>query len=161
MNDEPIVTRKRIEVLCNISRWGGWVNFPYSVGDHTLNGLAMLMAQDAPKNTQVGWLMHDLHETEFVGDIPTPHKTLYTNERYRNDVEAFDIRLGEEIGLDDRWWTNPRIKAIDKMSLIVENAIVYSGNDETIPTPSKTEPKSSPTVTCCVANPQGSSTNSR
>jgi hypothetical protein len=54
---------------------------------------------DFEHNVVQAFLLHDLEETEFCGDIPTPDKALYMNERYFLDVAEWKFRLYEENGV--------------------------------------------------------------
>jgi len=79
--------------------------------------------------------MHDMHETEVIGDVPTPDKRMYVNAAYDAAVEDFDMRLGAEMDLGDLWWRDKGVKDIDHKVLIVENELIAVRKDPALPEP--------------------------
>ena len=121
-----ILTPDRIAAMSFISRWGGWVKGPWSVLDHTLAG-AFLMQHQGKTAMQIrAWLLHDVEETAFMGDVPTPYKARYCNDQYRADVAEFVQVLYEETN------TAPCIVAVketDEIILRAEYALITSKVD--------------------------------
>ena len=118
-----ILTPARIRAMGNISRWGGWVSSPWSVLDHTLAGAILMRHQRRTAAEIRAWLLHDVEETAFMGDVPTPHKERYCNAEYYTDVRAFNAALAEETGVKISG-TVTLIKAIDEIMLRAEYATV-------------------------------------
>ena len=137
---EQIVTQQRITALCNIARWRGWTNRPFSVGEHTAIGAAVMLWFGRPDTHVKRWWMHDMHETEIVGDVPTPDKARYMNLDYETAIEEFDMRLGDQMGLGDFWWRDKAVKDFDRNMIIVENALIAMIGDPTLPAPDFKDP---------------------
>lgn len=84
-------SRDLVEALGHISRWNGHVYRKFSVRDHTVIG-ARLMRDVWGLNPRP-FLLHDLHEAQFCGDVRTPMKRKYMNQMYHIDVEDWDADL--------------------------------------------------------------------
>lgn len=125
-----ILRIERIIAMGNLNRWNGWTVRPYSVLEHTVIGVELMRDSGIDQHAQLCFLMHDVHETEFCGDIPTPDKARFMGDDYTAAVEEFDTRLGAEVGLSGRWWRNPIIHDMDHAAKIAENdAIRYERLD--------------------------------
>jgi 5'-deoxynucleotidase YfbR-like HD superfamily hydrolase len=123
----PLITPDRIRAGANIIRWNGWMTVPISIIRHSvamhdcilrLEPTARLVARMA--------LVHDLHETEIVGDVPTPDKRKYMNTQYHLDVAKFDDDIATEVGIphsidDASWVNNCVLKMADRVAVVVEN----------------------------------------
>ena len=137
---DKIVTRERITAMCHINRWRGWTTRPYSVGEHVAIGANTMSWFSRPAEQMQRWWMHDMHETEIIGDVPTPDKCMYVNAAYDAAVEEFDVRLGAEMGLGDLWWRDKGVKDIDRKVLIVENELIAVRKDPALPEPDHSDP---------------------
>lgn len=137
---EQIITRNRLTALCNINRWRGWTVRPYSVGEHTAVGAWVLDWFKRPDVQVERWWPHDMHETEIVGDVPTPDKKLYMTSDYHLACRNFDVLVGDEMGLNSEWWNDYNIKQFDRKMLIVENDLIALCKDPEIPAPDYDEP---------------------
>jgi hypothetical protein len=91
-----LLTPERIEQAANICRWRGRVRRHYSVLEHTVIGAFVLRELGYDHNAVRSFLLHDLEETEFVGDVPTPDKAIYMNADYFRDVRLWDEALYRE-----------------------------------------------------------------
>lgn len=132
---DQIITRERLKALSQINRWRGWTRRPYSVGEHTAIGAYVMDWFKIGDKYVKRWWMHDMHETEIVGDVPTPDKAKYMRLSYDHAVEDFDTRLGEEMGLCDGrplWWRCPKVKQMDRTMLLVENDFMAVNRDESL-----------------------------
>jgi len=117
-----ILTPARIRAMGNISRWGGWVSSPWSVLDHTITGAILMQHKRRPAAEIRDWLIHDVEETAFMGDVPTPHKERYCNDLYRAEVEEFNTALRVEVGLPPV--PHLGVKVVDEIMLRAEYATV-------------------------------------
>ena len=109
----------------NISRWGGWVRSPWSVLDHTITGALVMTHLKNPPMIIRAWLLHDVEETEFMGDVPTPHKERFCNDAYHEAVTDFVRRLAVETSV--RIFspaTITAVKRVDEIMLRAEYATV-------------------------------------
>lgn len=93
---EVLLTRHRIIQASHICRWNGRVWRHYSILEHTNIGALVLRELGYDHNAVKSFLLHDLEETEFCGDIPTPDKAIYMNADYFRDVREWDTRLHVE-----------------------------------------------------------------
>lgn len=134
-----IATRERFTALCRINRWGGWTKRPYSVGEHTAIGAWVANWFKFRDDSIHHWWMHDMHETEIVGDVTTPQKHLYMNEMYFTDVADFDRQLGLGLNFRDGWWGDATIKRLDRKMLLVENDLIAVNPDPELPAPDYTD----------------------
>ena len=130
-----LLTENRLRAMCHLSRWRGWTVRPYSVGEHTAIGASVMMWFKYERSAIRAWWLHDMHETEIVGDVPTPDKRMYMSDRYADDVQVFDWRVGQEAGLDAVWplWTST--KHVDRKMLCIENDLIVTRRDDTLPAP--------------------------
>ncbi len=111
-----LLTNERLHAASMINRWGGWVKRPYSILEHSVIGAAI--AQEYFDADPRPFLLHDLHETEIVGDVPTPHKPLYLNSQYHVAVEDFDNRLWAETGVSP---DHPVTTEVDRIMAAAEH----------------------------------------
>lgn len=131
-----IITRERIIAMSHISRWRGWTTRPYSVGEHTAIGAFAADWFKRQREQCRRWWLHDFHETEIIGDVPTPDKKAYANADYYVAVEEFDMRLGIEAECSEFvWWNDIGVKAIDRKMLLVENDLITLRKDPDLPAP--------------------------
>ena len=120
-----IITENRIAAASHITRWRGWVNRSFSILDHMVIGAEILRFIGRSDRVVKQFLVHDMHETQFVGDITTPDKARYCNGQYHRDVTDFDFALGDEMGWSgERWWMNAHVKSMDEIMKRVENVEV-------------------------------------
>lgn len=94
-----LLTPARIEAAANICRWHGQVKRHYSVLEHSVVGAFALREIGYNHDAVRAFLLHDLEETEFVGDINTPQKALYMNADYFRDVTIWENDLYREQGV--------------------------------------------------------------
>ena len=94
-----LLTHERINQAANICRWRGRVTRHFSVLEHTVIGAWVLKHLEYDHNAVRSFLLHDLEETEFVGDVPTPDKALYMNADYFRDVKVWEEELYRECGV--------------------------------------------------------------
>jgi hypothetical protein len=124
----PLITSDRIRAGANIIRWNGWMNTPISIIRHSVAMHdCILRLEPAARVSARMALIHDLHETEIVGDVPTPDKRKYMNTLYHIDVAEFDKNVAREAGVPTMiygaaWWANPTLKVADRTAVIVENS---------------------------------------
>lgn len=118
----------RLMAAAHICRWRGWTKRHYSILEHMIVGTEALHQIGAAENVQRWFLLHDMHETEICGDIPTPDKAKYCNIDFDLACEAYDDTLHEtygdlvKLGNADRMM----VKYMDEMMAIVEHAVVSS-----------------------------------
>jgi hypothetical protein len=122
-----LLTPARISAASRICRFGGWTTRHYSILEHQVVGCIALRQMDAPPDVQKAFLIHDMHETEIVGDVRTPDKALYLNDRYGHAVAVWDASLCLEIGLPFGMLRNADVKMMDTITLGVESQLVFTG----------------------------------
>lgn len=130
---QVIITPQRIDALNQINRWRGWTVRPFSVLEHTMIGWHVIDWFKWSDQAKRHWLMHDMHETEIVGDVPTPDKAAYMNAAYFQAVTEFDVTLAREVGFHMEWFDALPIKVTDRRMFIAENHLIASRADPTAP----------------------------
>ena len=135
-----LLTPERINALSHLSRWRGWTKRPYSVLEHCCVGANVLQWFKWSSGLQRKWWLHDLHETEIVGDVPTPDKHEYMNQRFDIAVEEFDTALGNEVEFGPKWWRDKTLKKIDRCMLLVENDQLATRKDPLLCKPDYNDP---------------------
>lgn len=121
-----LLTHDRINALGHINRWRGWTTRPFSVLEHTVLGGKFLMMENQPIKIIRAWLLHDLEETEFCGDVPTPDKVLYCNADYHQAVQGFNQKIEFETGVNV---DQPEVHLMDKTMVKIERATVVMGRN--------------------------------
>lgn len=134
---QRIITPDRIAAGANIIRWNGWMTTPISIIRHSVAMHDCILRLD-PSATVAARLalVHDLHETEIVGDVPTPDKRKYMNTMYFIAVYDFDVLLMREAGLGgESWQLHNTLRTADKTAVIVENGhyVMSSAVDHDLP----------------------------
>lgn len=116
----------RLMAAAHICRWRGWTKRHYSILEHMIIGTEALHQIGAPENVQRWFLIHDMHETEICGDIPTPDKAEYCNIQFDLACEAYDDTLRETYG--DLVRLNPdhrnMVKDMDYDMAVVEHVAI-------------------------------------
>lgn len=132
-----LITPARIHAGSQIIRWRGWMTQPVDIIRHSIAMHDCLqMLHPFEYRSQAAALLHDLHETEIVGDVATPDKRVFMNDDYRDAVLRFDLELGHEAGLayaEDHWFMDDLMKTADRTATIVENAMFTSRIDNSLP----------------------------
>lgn len=116
-----LLTPARIEQAANICRWRGRVKRHFSILEHSVIGAWTLRTHGHNVDAVRSFLLHDLEETEFVGDVPTPDKAIYMNADYFRDVREWDNRLFIECGVKRNL---PVIEMMDEVMCRAEHATV-------------------------------------
>lgn len=124
---QTLLTPARIEQTANICRWRGRVRRHYSVLEHTVIGAWTLKQLGYDHNAVRSFLLHDLEETEFCGDIPTPDKAIYMNADYFRDVRVWEADLYRETGVKRNL---PVIELMDEVMVRAEHATVSMVPDD-------------------------------
>lgn len=130
---EPIITLDRITAAANINRWRGWTKRPYSILEHMVIGTEAMEACGYPVSAQRMFLLHDMHETEIIGDVPTPDKRAYCNDTFHLDCEKFDADMYRLLGWSFTDADYMACRYVDNQMLIVENRYIASRGDKTLP----------------------------
>jgi hypothetical protein len=120
-----LLTEERINALSRINRFAGWTCRPYSVLEHSLIGAKLLDEDGYAQHWKRAFMLHDLHETAFGGDITTPVKTKYMSAQYHADVQLWDTELSVETGVPP---CTEIVKWMDKLTLAAETRTVFTGN---------------------------------
>lgn len=132
----PLLTLDRVRAAANINRWRGWTKRPYSILEHQLIGAqVMLDVMGVDRELVRMFMVHDMHETEVVGDVPTPDKKLYCNTMFDIACENFDLDLATELNFPARWWSETAVKFMDRQMLLCENANMSTRQDPHIHAP--------------------------
>ena len=107
-------------------------------------GTEVLAQMKAPENVQRWFLLHDMHETEICGDIPTPDKARYCNIQFDLACEDYDNRLRDTYGDLVRLTAAERlmVKDMDHAMMVVEHALVSSRICPDVPRPEWNETQS-------------------
>ena len=127
-----ILTDDRLKAMAMTNRWNGWLKRPYSVLEHTVIGAYAMDDKGMELMSVLGFLLHDMHESYIVGDVPRPDKEKYMTFAYHQDVRAFDHRLREEVGADE-FWRDDLVKAVDYDMLVWEHWNIATIDDPTVP----------------------------
>lgn len=139
---EQLITPERISAGRNIIRWRGWMHTRVDIITHSVAMAQAILNLTDDKTVARAALIHDLHETEIVGDVPTPDKARYVNTLYYNAVERFDTMVAYEAGIPVmmdvhgskiRWVWHPVLRTADRAAVIVENAFYSSRPDPKLP----------------------------
>lgn len=116
-----IITDERIRAANNVMRWRGWTTRRYSILEHMVIGAQVMRRFGLSNECQKLFLLHDLHETEIIGDVPTPHKLLYCNTQFRADCMSFDTALWAECDLMPTTRALDAVSAMDRHMAAVEH----------------------------------------
>jgi hypothetical protein len=132
---DTILTRDRIEALNKINRYNGWLKRDYSVLEHTLVGVKQMSIRKESHRDQMGFLLHDVEETEF-GDIIRPVKNQFLGADYHAAVRDWNTKLVKEVGTEHVTLYNLRSHAVNKMDddmIAAELVTVAKVTDEARP----------------------------
>ena len=89
---------QRLNAAANIARWRGWTSRHYSILEHMVIGTQILDERGASLPAQRMFLLHDMHETEVIGDVPTPDKKMFCNPLFHHACDAFDKQMYDSYG---------------------------------------------------------------
>jgi hypothetical protein len=120
-----LLTRNRIEALAKINRYAGWTTRPFSVLEHSVIG-AKLTPNRVLRNA---FLLHDMHETEFGGDITSPVKRKYISAQYHLDVKTWDLDLAVETHVPYSAIDGDEVHYIDALMLAAETRSICAKKD--------------------------------
>ena len=134
----PLLTHARIEQAANICRWHGTVRRHFSILEHMVIGAWVLRDQGYDADAVRAFLLHDLEETEFVGDIATPHKAIYMNADYFRDVRVWEEELYRQTGVGRNAAV---VEMMDEVMLRAEYATVSLKIDP--------DPRTDPVIRIC------------
>ena len=123
-----LLTNERLRALHNVNRWGGWLLRPYSVLEHTLIGADMLEAKGETSSIRP-FLLHDMEESEFLGDVRTHHKAKYLTAKYNYDVERWKQAMCLEAGIYLSELSGGWVKYADHSMLYAEHLTVAAPGD--------------------------------
>lgn len=123
-----ILTDDVIEALSRTNRWGGFTNRPYSVLEHTVIGTAVMQREpEYSLYEQRRFMLHDVHEVFFMGDLPSPKISEYCNPKYYQDVREFDRMLLAAAGITKAAHLScPPADIMDQLMRHAENNVVTS-----------------------------------
>ena len=138
VDTSTLLTRGRIEQAQHICRWRGRVKRHFSILEHSVIGAWVLKTLGYDIDAVRSFLLHDLEETEFCGDIPTPDKAVYMNSDYFRDVREWENRLFIECGVKRNI---PVIELMDEIMCRAEHATISLVPDDT--------PRTDPTIRLC------------
>lgn len=123
-----LLTRERIEALGRTSRFAGWTWRNYSVLEHSVIGARVLADTGESAMVQKAFLLHDLHETEFGGDITSPIKRKYMPAAYHRDVDVWDMNLCLETGTHYMIFCGREVHSMDALMVAAESHTVFTGS---------------------------------
>lgn len=89
----------RLQAAAHINRWRGWTVRPISILEHMVIGVDIMHLIGMGETEQKLFLIHDMHETEVIGDVPTPDKNRYCNSAFHEACARFDIDLMSRYGI--------------------------------------------------------------
>lgn len=119
-----LLSRERITAASRICRFNGWTTRHYSILEHSVIGAKLMVQRGYPTWNVRAFLLHDLEETAIVGDVATPQKELYMNERYFRDVHEWNEQLCRETGVTQQHLDHPVVHEIDAVMLAAESQTV-------------------------------------
>lgn len=123
-----LLTDERIAAAANINRFNGWTRRPYSILEHMVIGAMTMRHLDYHPMAIRAFLIHDMHETEIVGDVPTPDKALYMAPEYFEECARLDLHLCDSVGVDPMFLMSSEVKEIDAAMLAVESDLLFTGD---------------------------------
>jgi hypothetical protein len=115
---EDIHVEDIARALSKICRFGAQATAFYSVAQH-----ATEVAARVPPELRLAALHHDSHEA-FVGDVPTPLKSLLRSKSLVYDVIAanLDDAIAEALGIERALFKHPEVKRADNFVLVMESS---------------------------------------
>jgi hypothetical protein len=127
-NSKRVLDSDLIRALSFVNRWGGWLQRPFSVLEHSVIGtVAMIEGRCEPLDC-LGFLLHDVEEAVF-GDRITPLKERHSAIQYWIDVEDFNRRLCTEVGISHRLLSSNEVKLTDYQCAAAESRSVAVRGD--------------------------------
>lgn len=123
-----LISPERINAAANIVRFNGWVDRHYSILEHMVIGAKVLELCGGRIESITAFLVHDLHETAIVGDVPTPDKRAYMKPNYFHDVMEWDKKMCAEAGIDLWRLESSAVKDTDAIMAAVESQLIYTGD---------------------------------
>ena len=132
---------ERLRAASHISRWRGWTHRPYSNLEHMNTGTEVLRRMRMPESVQRLFLIHDMHETEVIGDVPTPDKVLFCNDRFRNACNSFDRALFKTLSMSPSQYDIGIVAHLDRDMAIVEHDTLVTRRCPEIPDPNWDKPE--------------------
>lgn len=125
----------RLNAAANIARWRGWTRRHYSILEHMIVGTSALQQLGASRDAQCWFLLHDMHETEIIGDVPTPDKRDYCNDDFHVDCAAFDREIQRAYNLTVTETVQTVVDSMDRHCAIMEHAILTTRMCLDVPRP--------------------------
>lgn len=124
---------RRLIAATNIARWRGWTKRPYSILEHMVVGAEVMRRLGYAPESQAWFLLHDMHETEVIGDVPTPDKAAYCNAQFHSACDAFDFELRSWSGVGLTPQVREDVAFIDAQCAIVEHALLVTRSCHDVP----------------------------
>lgn len=129
----------RLMAAANIARWRGWTRRHYSILEHMIVGTSVMEQLGYSRDAQAWFLLHDMHETEICGDVPTPDKARYCNDDFHDACDAFDLQLQTAYGLNVTDEIAAQVAKIDADCAIMEHARISTRMCDDMPRPDGSE----------------------
>jgi hypothetical protein len=123
----------RLKAAAHIARWRGWTKRHYSILEHMILGAAAMEDCGFSRDAQAWFLLHDMHETEVIGDVPTPHKALYCNDAFHADCDKFDRDLQYSYGLIITDAVRADVARVDEACAVVEYTLMSTRKHPDVP----------------------------
>jgi hypothetical protein len=124
--EEPSPEQINVEdiavALGNTCRYGGHVNFYYSVAEHAVFTAELVTQAGFTADVALHALHHDDHEA-YIGDWPTPLKRAIKAQApgvYEGLTALADVAIAAALGLDPRWFHHDAVVAADQLTLEYE-----------------------------------------
>jgi hypothetical protein len=130
-----VVDTRRLNAAAHIARWRGWTKRPYSILEHMVVGAEVMRRLGYSRDAQAWFLLHDMHETEVIGDVPTPDKAAYCNEDFHRACDAFDAGVRDAFRLKLDADTLADVAFIDAQCAIMEHALLVTRACDDVPRP--------------------------
>lgn len=130
-----IINTRRLNAAANIARWRGWTKRHYSILEHMVVGAEVMRRLGYSREAQAWFLLHDMHETEVIGDVPTPDKVAYCNADFHRACDAFDMEMRNTLNISLTADTLADVAFIDTQCAIMEHALLVTRDCDDVPRP--------------------------
>lgn len=109
--------------LSKICRFGGQIEWFYSVAEHLYHCAEQAAEDKLPIEVQRAILLHDAAEA-FVGDVVKPLKVMLP--QYKEIESRIESVIAEKFGVD---FSHPAVDQIDREMLIAERNALFTKDD--------------------------------
>lgn len=142
---EQVCVEDIAHALSQVCRYGGHINYTYSVAQHALLVHRLVKKHLDRPDLAYPALHHDSAET-YTGDVMKPMKVamekrgLLTKDAFSLIERDAEVAVGGHLGIDPDLFRDPVIKEADGMALRMEAAVLKVNDGRTFAEASGVEP---------------------